>query len=83
MLGMNGEGEGGEDNVLCKPLEGQLGAGFSSNPQHPTGNEAKEICFDDEAADDVEKSSDEQEGRPVLWRAVTGEGVDEGGQPRQ
>lgn len=38
---------------------------------------------DDEAADDVEKSSDEQEGRPVLWRAGTGEGADEGAQPRQ
>lgn len=40
-------------------------------------------CCSDEAADDRERSSDEQEGRPVLWRAVTGEGADEGAQPRQ
>lgn len=31
----------------------------------------------------MEKSSDEQEGRPVCWRAVTGEGAGEGAQPRQ
>lgn len=42
---------------------GQLGACFSLNLQHRM---RLRKCWDDEAAGDVEKSSDKQEGRPGL-----------------
>lgn len=57
---------------------GQLGACFSLNLQHRM---RLRKCWDDEAAGDVEKSSDKQEGRPGLGGPpLDGEDADEGAQ---